>query len=155
MEIEPVDLAGIALDTFEPTPSTPVVSDPAWRGIVIRAATRVAVAGAERAIVPVVGYAMLDVPRTPLPPMALNVLTSAGEHYVGPIVPQDEDPPAPPPPHAGFSAEDLEGVAAAAYFACDLVAVCALPAHVEGPMTVWAELGAARSNDAVVLLERA
>jgi hypothetical protein len=154
MRIEPDELAHLPLDTFGPNACTPRVDDPAWRGIVLRAPSRVVLEDGERAIVPVCGYAMLDVPPQPGPPMTLHALTGSGEHFFGPIGRRDGNPEIPPPKMAAFDPSQLAGLAAAAFFTCDAIAICALGAPT-GTLTVWAELGAARSNDAQVVIERA
>jgi hypothetical protein len=153
------EFAAVELNSLEPNACSPRPPDDAFRGVLIRAPSRVTFKESERvgrfgafAAIPICGYYQLEL--AALPPcddvvqamrlVAVDVAT--GEEHSGHMVDADPGEPPPieePPP----TAEELEGLSVGGYFNPNLADFVPLPERA-AVYDVFVELGEFRSNTA-------
>jgi len=159
MDIDPRIFLGVPLNTLSRSACSPPDPGPAWRGIVIRAPSRVTFRRGETVgdhgaftAIPICGYLAIDVrldrPSEPAKLVARD--RNTGRVFSGAVVELDPSPELPPPDEPPLTPEEVQGTAGATYFNYNLADYVPLP-HVAASYDIHAELWELRSN--VVTIE--
>jgi hypothetical protein len=139
MQIEPDVFADVPLNANERHACSPPQPAPDWRGVVIRAPSRVAFKPGETVgqhgafvAIPICGYFSVEAnfagANEPMKLIAVNRRT--GQSYSGPIVELDSSPEEPPPEEdETYTPQQLAGLASGGYFNPNLTDYVALPAE--------------------------
>jgi hypothetical protein len=136
MDMDPQDFLDVPLNQNQPHRCSPTQKDPRWRGVLIRAPSRVSFKEGESvgdrgtfAAIPICGYfhmdLRLDIPLDPMLLVAVDRKTK--QVFSGPIVELDESPEIPPPDELPVTEEQIKGMAGGGYFNPNLADFVELP----------------------------
>jgi hypothetical protein len=159
MDMEPQEFLSVPLNVSQQHRCSPTQADPRWRGVLLRAPTRVRFKEGERvggfgafAAIPLCGFfrvdIRLDVPPEPFKLVAVDKRT--GQVFSGAIVERDPSPEFPPPVDLPVTRRQVEGMAGGGYFNPNLADFVELP-RASATYDVHVEFRGHRSN--VVTIE--
>jgi hypothetical protein len=159
MRMEPAEFAAVPLHTSEQHACSPEEPPLDWRGVTIRAPTRVSFKREERAgpdasfAIPICGYLLLDAELhgSDSPMTLVAVESRSGRRYAGAMLEQDPSPEVPPPDdYEPLPDEAYADLASGGYFNANLSDYVTLPVE-SAEYRVHIELRNHRSN--VVTIE--
>ena len=157
MDYTPAEFANIPYGTVASAPCAPRVTDPRFKGIVIRAPERVVVKASERVSLPICGYYQLDTgPLVSGAEIHVHVRTADGRASQSGQVVTDmgENEPEVPDPKAGrIDPGQFQGQVSESYFYYDAIRYLPHPLP-PGEYDVSVSYGQNRSNTVRVQIAR-